>query len=119
MVVLATLAGLLLWIYGANTNSLIHLYVIGVFTAFTLSQAGMVRYWLRTRDKRWRVRAAINAVGASATGLVTLIVVYTKFAEGAWIVTVAIPVLVLGMLGVSGCLLFFLHAGQAAICRAV
>jgi amino acid transporter len=101
MLVLATIAGLLLWAYNANTNSLIHLYVIGVFTAFTLSQAGMVRYWLRTRDKRWRVRAAINAVGASATGLVTLIVVYTKFAEGAWIVTVAIPLLVLGMLGIK------------------
>jgi len=101
MLVLATVAGLLLWAYNANTNSLIHLYVIGVFTAFTLSQAGMVRYWLRTRDSRWRVRAAINAVGASATGLVTLIVVYTKFAEGAWIVTVAIPVLVIGMLGVK------------------
>jgi hypothetical protein len=101
MLVLATVAGLLLWAYNANTNSLIHLYVIGVFTAFTLSQAGMVRYWLRTRDKQWRVRAAINAVGATATGLVTLIVVYTKFAEGAWIVTVAIPVLVLGMLGVK------------------
>ena len=91
MLVLATVAGLLLWIYNANTNSLIHLYVIGVFTAFTLSQAGMVRYWLRTRDKGWRAKATINAIGASATGLVTLIVVYTKFAEGAWLVTVAIP----------------------------
>src|SRR5262249_59815468 len=47
MLVLATLAGLLIWIYSANVNSLIHLYVIGVFTAFTLSQAGMVRYWRR------------------------------------------------------------------------
>ncbi len=101
MLVLATVAGLLLWAYKANTNSLIHLYVIGVFTAFTLSQAGMVRYWRRTRGKGWRARATVNAVGASATGLVTAIVIYTKFAEGAWIVTVAIPVLVLGMLGVK------------------
>jgi len=100
MLVLATVAGLLLWIYGANTNSLIHLYVIGVFTAFTLSQAGMVRYWFRRRGTRWKVKASVNGVGATATGLVTLIVVYTKFAEGAWLVTVAIPVLVLGMLGV-------------------
>src|SRR6059058_5340677 len=68
MLVLATVAGLLLWIYNANTNNLIHLYVIGVFTAFTLSQAGMVRYWRRTRSKGWQVRAAVNAVGASATG---------------------------------------------------
>src|SRR5581483_5026887 len=84
MLVLATVAGLLLWIYGANTNSLIHLYVIGVFTAFTLSQAGMVRYWFRRRGTRWKVKASVNGVGATATGLVT----------------VAIPVLVLGMLGV-------------------
>ena len=100
MIVLATVAGVLLWAYKANTNSLIHLYVIGVFTAFTLSQTGMVRYWRRTRGRRWHVKAAVNAVGAAATGLVTLIVVYTKFAEGAWIVTVAIPLLVLAMLGV-------------------
>jgi amino acid transporter len=121
MLVLATVAGLLLWIYNANTNSLIHLYVIGVFTAFTLSQAGMVRYWLRTRDKGWRAKATINAVGACATGLVTLIVVYTKFAEGAWIVTVAIPVLVLGMLGVRRHYVRFarrLRAGTAAVAAA-
>jgi len=100
VVVLAGAAGLLLWVYGANTQSLIHLYVIGVFTAFTLSQAGMVRYWLRVRGRRWQGRAAVNALGATATGVVTLIVVYTKFGEGAWLVTVAIPVLVLGMLGI-------------------
>jgi amino acid transporter len=100
MLVLATVAGLLLWIYGANTNSLIHLYVIGVFTAFTLSQAGMVRYWLRRRGTHWKAKLLVNGAGATATGLVTLIVVYTKFAEGAWLVTVAIPLLVLCMLGV-------------------
>lgn len=100
VVVLAGIAALLLWVYGANTNSLIHLYVIGVFTAFTISQAGMVRYWWRRRLPRWQGRAAINALGATATGLVTLIVVYTKFGEGAWLVTVAIPLLVLAMLGI-------------------
>ena len=100
VVVLAGTAGLLLWIYGANTNSLIHLYVIGVFTAFTLSQAGMVRYWFRRRVPRWHGRAAVNALGATVTGVVTLIVVYTKFGEGAWLVTVAIPLLVVGMLGI-------------------
>ena len=59
------------WIYGANTNSLIHLYVIGVFTAFTLSQAGMVRYWLRVaRHAAGRRRLLVNGVGATATGVV-------------------------------------------------
>ncbi len=101
IVVLAGIASALLWAYNANVNSLIHLYVIGVFTAFTLSQAGMIRYWLRTRDEGWQIKGAINTVGASATGLVTLIVVWTKFAEGAWIVIVAIPLLVLAFLGIN------------------
>jgi amino acid transporter len=100
MLVLAAAATALLVVYKANTNSLIHLYVIGVFTAFTLSQAGMVRYWLRIRGAGWRHKMAINVTGAAATGLVTVIVVWTKFAEGAWLVTVAIPVLVVAMLGV-------------------
>jgi amino acid transporter len=100
MLVLAAAAAALLAIYKANTNSLIHLYVIGVFTAFTLSQAGMVRYWLRVRTPGWHGRLLVNTVGATATGLVTAIVIWTKFAEGAWLVTVAIPLLVLAMLGV-------------------
>jgi len=95
MLVLAVLAGLLLWVYSANVNSLIHLYVIGVFTAFTLSQAGMVRYWKRVRGPGWRYRASVNGVGATATGVVAAVVIVTKFAAGAWIVIVAIPFLVL------------------------
>jgi amino acid transporter len=121
MIVLATVAGLLLWLYGANTNSLIHLYVIGVFTAFTLSQAGMVRYWYRRGGSRWRVKALVNGVGGSATAAVTLIVVFTKFAEGAWIVTVAIPMLVLAMLGIRrhyDGLARRLRAGAAAVAAA-
>ena len=100
MLVLAAAAAALLVIYKANTNSLIHLYVIGVFTAFTLSQFGMVRYWQRVRTPGWRGRALVNIVGAAATGLVTVIVVWTKFGEGAWLVTVAIPLLVVAMRGV-------------------
>jgi amino acid transporter len=100
MLVLAGAAAALLVIYKANTNSLIHLYVIGVFTAFTLSQAGMVRYWLRVRTPGWRGRALVNTVGAAATGLVAVIVIWTKFAEGAWLVTIAIPLIVVAMLGV-------------------
>ena len=121
MLVLATVAGLLLWIYGANTNNLIHLYVIGVFTAFTLSQAGMVRYWFTRRGAHWQAKALVNGVGATATGVVALVVVYTKFAEGAWLVTVAIPVLVVGMLGVRrhyDRLARRLRAGAAAVVAA-
>jgi amino acid transporter len=121
MLVLALVAGLLLWIYGANTNSLIHLYVIGVFTAFTLSQAGMVRYWFRRGGSHWRAKAVVNGVGATATGAVTLIVAYTKFAEGAWIVTIAIPLLVLAMYGIRrhyDGVLRRLRAGAAAVLAA-
>ena len=100
MLVLAGAAAALLVIYKANTNSLIHLYVIGVFTAFTLSQTGMVRYWLRVRTPGWRGRALVNTIGAAATGLVAVVVIWTKFAEGAWLVTIAIPLLVVAMLGV-------------------
>lgn len=101
IIVLTAIAMGLLWAYDASVDSLIHLYVIGVFTAFTLSQAGMVRYWRRTRDLGWRHKIVVNAVGASATGVVTLVVVYTKFAEGAWLVIVAIPLLVLSFLGIN------------------
>jgi amino acid transporter len=120
MLVLATVAGLLLWIYKANTNNLIHLYVVGVFTAFTLSQAGMVRYWLRT-ERRFTWKPLVNGVGAAATGVVTLIVIYTKFAEGAWLVTVAIPVMVVAMLGIRRHyerVLRRLRAGTAAVAAA-
>ena len=101
IIVLATIAAALLVIYNASVDSLIHLYVIGVFSAFTLSQAGMVRYWLRTHDPGWRHRALVNGVGATATGVVTLIVIWTKFTEGAWLVIVAIPLFVLAFVGIN------------------
>ena len=100
IVVLAAIAAALIWIYDADVEALIHLYVIGVFTAFTLSQTGMVRYWLRTQDPGWRWRALINGVGALATFVVTLVVIWTKFAAGAWMVIIAIPLLVLAFLGI-------------------
>jgi amino acid transporter len=101
IVVLAGLASLLIWVFDANVNSLIHLYVIGVFTAFTLSQAGMVRYWQRHRGPGWRRKLAVNGAGATATTVVAVLVVETKFLEGAWAVAVAIPVLVTSFYGIS------------------
>ena len=102
IIVLAVAASLLIWIFHADVIALIHLYVIGVFTAFTLSQAGMVRYWLRRREPRWRRRVTTNGTGAAATGLVTLLVIQAKFTEGAWMVAIAIPVLIAGFLAVNG-----------------
>jgi amino acid transporter len=94
IIVLAGLASLLIWIFHANVISLIHLYVVGVFTAFTLSQAGMVRYWRRRREPGWQRRASINGIGAVTTGVVTLLVIQAKFTAGAWMVTIAVPALI-------------------------
>jgi hypothetical protein len=81
--------------------ALIHLYVIGVFTAFTLSQAGMVRYWVRRKDPGWRKSATLNAVGGVATGVVALLVIQAKFTSGAWAVIVAIPLMIVGFYAVN------------------
>lgn len=94
IIVLALLAGLLIWAFNANVSSLIQLYVVGVFTAFTLSQAGMVRHWLRERGRRWQRSIAINGVGAVVTGVVLVVIAATKFVHGAWIVIVATPIIV-------------------------
>jgi amino acid transporter len=100
ILILSGLAAGLLIAFGANVNSLIHLYVIGVFTAFTLAQAGMVRHWNRERGPGWRRRAVLNGVGACVTGLVDVIVIWTKFTAGAWMVIVAIPLLIASFYGV-------------------
>jgi amino acid transporter len=118
VLVLAGAASLLIWIYHANVNNLIHLYVVGVFTAFTLSQAGMVRYWLRTHGDGWQWRAAVNGIGAAATFVVAVVVILTKFTEGAWMVIIAIPLMVLGFYGVRrhyDRMLRRLAAGAAAV----
>ncbi|MGH2595906.1 MAG: APC family permease [Actinomycetota bacterium] len=100
VLVLAGLACLLIWVFDAQLTRLIQLYVVGVFTAFTLSQTGMVRRWFRIRGQRWRQRAVINGVGAVTTGVVLVIVTITKFHKGAWIVILAIPIIVTFFLGV-------------------
>jgi amino acid transporter len=102
IIVLAAIASFLIWIFKADVLALIHLYVIGVFTAFTLSQAGMVRYWMRRRDPGWRKAATLNAIGCAATGLVALLVIQAKFTAGAWAVIVAIPLMIVGFYAVNG-----------------
>jgi amino acid transporter len=94
IVILAGLAALLLVLFAGDTHALIPLYAVGVFLSFTLSQSGMVRRWLRLREPGWRWRVVLNGIGAVATGLVMLTIAVTKFAHGAWIVLILIPVLV-------------------------
>src|SRR5207244_541583 len=74
---------------------LIPLYVLGVFSAFALSQAGMVMRWWRRREKGWQTSIVFNAIGALATFLVLLVVATTKFFDGAWMVVVFLPLLIL------------------------
>jgi amino acid transporter len=97
---LAFLAGILVWFFQGELSRLIHLYVVGVFTAITLSQAGMVRRWLRERSSSWGRNLVINGVGVTATGTVLVIIAVTQFALGAWVVLAAIPFIVAFFLGV-------------------
>ena len=94
IIVLALISALLLIAYQGSVNGLIPLYTIGVFIAFTLSQAGLVRHWLRERSRGWRSSAVINALGATVTGVVTLVVAITKFQLGAWLVLAVMPLFV-------------------------
>ncbi len=94
IVILALAASGLVYAFDADLTRLIQLYVVGVFTAFTLSQLGMVRRWLRLRGPGWRRSMTINAIGATATGVVLVIVTITKFSGGAWIVLAAMPVII-------------------------
>jgi amino acid transporter len=95
IVALALVAMLLVWAFRGDTTALIPLYAIGVFLCFTLSQAGMVRRWLKTRASGWRWKAVLNGIGAIATGVVAVIQIFTKFTHGAWIVVVIIPLFIL------------------------
>jgi amino acid transporter len=100
VILLAVFACLLIVVFDAKLDNLIQLYVVGVFTSFTLSQAGMVRHWLKVRReggpaaRGWRRSIVINAIGSAATFLVLVVVVSTKFAHGAWIVIAAMPIII-------------------------
>ena len=98
IVALAVLAIIVAVAFGGRVESLIPLYAIGVFTAFTLSQAGMVRHWFSEKGPGWRRSAIINGVGAIATAIVAVVFAVAKFALGAWIVLVIVPILVAIML---------------------
>jgi Amino acid permease len=94
IIAVAVSAGTLLVVFGGKLDSLIPLFAVGLFTAFTLSQVGMVRHHLRLREPRWRVGVAINATGATATSIVLIVVLVSKFTAGAWIPAVVIPAVV-------------------------
>jgi amino acid transporter len=100
IVALAAVSLVLIVAFDASVTALIPLYTVGVFIAFTLSQSGMLRHWLRLRDRTtaWQRKAAINGLGAVTTGIVAIEVGASKFALGAWVVLLLIPILIAGML---------------------
>jgi amino acid transporter len=91
IVVLALLCGGVLLLFGGVTDRLIPLYAVGAFLAFTLSQSGMVVHWWKKRGPNWRKSAFVNGLGAVVTGITTAVVLVAKFAEGAWITLLFIP----------------------------
>jgi amino acid transporter len=94
IIVLSVFAGLLLIAFHGDTQSLLPLYMIGVFVSFTLSQTGMVIHWRRLRESGWKSSAVVNGIGAVVTAIVLVIVAITKALEGAWIIILLIPCLV-------------------------
>jgi hypothetical protein len=101
IVALALIASVVVVAFRGRVEALIPLYAIGVFTAFTLSQSGMVRHWLAARGPGWRRSAVINGVGAMATAIVTVVFAIAKFGLGAWVIIIVVPLLVLGMLAIK------------------
>ena len=91
IVVLALLCGGVLIFFGGVTDRLIPLYAVGAFMAFTLSQAGMVMHWMKNRGSGWVKSALVNGLGAFVTGTTTAVVLVAKFAQGAWITLLFIP----------------------------
>jgi amino acid transporter len=94
IILLSLCAAVLVIIFKGEVNAVIPLYAVGVFTSFTLSQAGMVRHWFISKERGWQASALMNGLGAIATLVVLGVIVSTKFLLGAWLVVVAIPLVV-------------------------
>ncbi|MFJ2772320.1 APC family permease [Streptomyces sp. NPDC087300] len=93
---LAAISAALLVFSGGDTNTLVPLFAIGVFVGFTIAQTGMVLHWRRERGPKWRGKALLNGLGAVLTGVSAVVVTATKFHDGAWLIVVALPLLVAG-----------------------
>jgi hypothetical protein len=95
--VLLAVSALIIWICHGDTTVAVNLYALGVFTAFTLSQLGLVLHWWRLRGPGWQGRMLLNALGALSTFVVLLVIIVSKFTEGAWTVVIALPLVVWGL----------------------
>ncbi|MDF2629604.1 MAG: hypothetical protein K0R39_3435 [Symbiobacteriaceae bacterium] len=97
IVLLGAVAAALVIYFHGDTHSLMPLYAVGVFLSFTMSQSGMVVRWFkhRAQDPHWAIKAAVNGLGATVTGVVLIIIASTKFTHGAWIIVLLIPIVVM------------------------
>jgi amino acid transporter len=96
MLLLASSTAILIILFRAESHALIPLFAVGVFLAFTLSQAGMVLHWYKERGRGWKTKSVINGLGAIGTGITLVVVAVSKFIHGAWFVLLLMPVLVWG-----------------------
>jgi amino acid transporter len=94
IMLLMFLTAVLMIAFNGDSHALVPLFAVGAFTAFTLSQAGMVIHWYRQKEKGWQLKAVINGIGALVTGFCLLVIGVSKFIEGAWISVLVIPGLV-------------------------
>ncbi|MCC6965474.1 MAG: APC family permease [Nitrospira sp.] len=94
VIILGVFSCFLIVLFKGDTHALIPLYAVGVFLSFTISQAGMVKRWLVKKGPHWEKKLLVNGIGAVTTAIATLIIASTKFAHGAWIVIVLIPMLI-------------------------
>ncbi len=95
ILLLSGMTAVLIIVFSGASHALVPLFAVGAFLAFTLSQSGMVRYWLREKGANWRLKMFANGLGALATGTTLLVIAFSKFLQGAWITILFIPVMVI------------------------
>ncbi|GKU27026.1 APC family permease [Clostridium folliculivorans] len=98
---LSFIACILVIIFRADTHRLIPLYALGVFTSFTLGQFGMVNHWIKEREEGWKKGAIINGIGTALTLITGIVILIEKFSQGAFIVVILIPIIILGQLRIK------------------
>jgi len=96
IILLGIATAVMIVIFGGDTHALIPLFAIGAFLAFTMSQAGMVVHWWKDRGRQWALKSFINGIGALATLTTLVVVIISKFMEGAWVTILLIPLIVIG-----------------------
>lgn len=101
ILLLSLVSALLIIVFKAKVTALIGLYAVGVFISFTLSQTGMFMKWIKTKEGHWLPKAIVNGTGAIVTAITVIIIAFTKFEEGAWVVVLLIPILIYLMLKVK------------------